>query len=125
MSAHGRPRGRLAPRPRSVPPHVLAERAAWDEYRRKTTPEQRRRISALLHGRDPEAGERQLRLTAVRELPLFAAVLGGGTCCHCGAKLDLYDVGGFEWTLGGRLMCMSPECHAADERFRAREGEAA
>lgn len=121
MSAHGRPRSRK-PRPsRTVPPHVIDERRAWDEYKRKTTPEQRERIATLLQGRDPELNERQLRLTAARELPLFAPMLGGGTCCHCGGKLDLSG-DDFEWTLGGRLMCRRPECHAADERWRAEGG---
>jgi hypothetical protein len=120
---HGRPAGRKPPSSRSVPPHVIAERRAWDEYKRKTTPEQRASIGALLHGQDPDVGEGQLRLRAVREAPLFeplfGAAFGGFTCCYCDEPLD----GGYEWAVGSRLRCLRPPCHAADERHRARTGE--
>jgi hypothetical protein len=130
MTSHGRPRGRARPPQRTVPPHVIADRAGWDAYKARTTPEQRARHAALLAGHDPNRGLGALRRAMAQvgeqlelgEAPVgegIAAAFGGMTCCFCDA--DISD-GRFIVIRGGRLRCFAAECHAAEVRWLEREG---
>jgi hypothetical protein len=99
---------------------VIEQRRALAAYKARTTPEERRRISALLCGADPGAGAREIRLTAAKQLPLFETVLGafygGGTCCFCEGELPGEPVATFD----GRYRCRHVRCVTAERRAQER-----